>query len=64
MRDTIKCKNLPYFCPLIFEFYFPEIATPSARNDSGGELPLSYEFLYHVLQFSLELANLVQIINE
>jgi hypothetical protein len=22
MRDTIKGKNLPYFCPLIFEFCF------------------------------------------
>jgi len=29
-----------------------------------GGLPLSYEFLYHVLQFSMELANLAQTINE
>jgi len=33
-NDKLKCKNLPYFCPLIFAFCFPEIATPSARNDT------------------------------
>jgi hypothetical protein len=31
---------------------------------TAGGLPLGYEFLYHVLQFSMELANLVQTINE
>jgi hypothetical protein len=28
-NDKLKGKNLPYFCPLIFEFCFPEIVTRS-----------------------------------
>jgi len=51
MRDTIKCKNLPYFCPLIFEFCSPEIDYYIDVNalpwQNGGSPPNQGHKVYH-----------------